>query len=220
MTIVATPVPISPTSVRIAITSPDILAQIRQVFASKNLALEFVRMPYVEVIVRPAAGAAAGAAGPDRSAVGTALERVGGPASRAGVHASRRLCAEYRLSVVEVGGRPTAEHPAPEIPPHPVPVPAPDADRLLVALSQRQHEVMALVSRGARNSEIAARLQVSEKTVKNHINRIFRSLGAGSRVEAVLIWQRHQQDGAIRRGAPNPPLAPAPSLHPGHGGNP
>ncbi|MFI9102997.1 response regulator transcription factor [Streptomyces fildesensis] len=214
MTLVATPVPISPTSVRIAITSPDILAQIRQVFASKNLALEFVRMPYVEVTVRPAAGAAAGAAGPDR----TALERVGGPVSRPGVPASRRLCAEYRLSVVEVGGRPTAEHPAPESPPHPARVPAPGADSLLVALSQRQHEVMALVSRGARNSEIAARLQVSEKTVKNHINRIFRSLGAGSRVEAVLIWQRHQQDGAIRPGASNPPLAPAPSLHSGHGG--
>lgn len=223
MTLVATPVPISSTSVstsvRIAITSPDILAQIRQVFASKNLALEIVRMPYVEVTVRPAAGAA-GAATADRSAVGTALERVAGPAIRAGVPTARRLCAEYRLSVVEVGGRPTAGSPAPESRPQQAPVPDPDPDSQLVALSQRQHEVMALVSRGARNSEIAARLQVSEKTVKNHINRIFRSLGAGSRVEAVLIWQRHQRDGAIRRGAPHPPLAPAPSRHPGHGGNP
>lgn len=65
--------------------------------------------------------------------------------------------------------------------------------------------------------------------MKNHINRIFRSLGAGSRVEAVLIWQRHQRrqrqqgdqrhqvdqrqqadprDGVIRRGVPHPPLLP------------
>ncbi|MDH6119090.1 DNA-binding CsgD family transcriptional regulator [Kitasatospora sp. GAS204A] len=235
MTLVATSAPVSPTSVRIAITSPDILAQIRQVFASKNLAVDIVSMPFVEVTVRPAMGAigAVGAAGTDRSAVGTALERVAAPTARAGAPAgaspARRLCAEYRLSVVEVGGRPRAELPAPQGRPHPAPEPAPDADSPVVALSRRQHEVMALVSRGARNSEIAARLNVSEKTVKNHINRIFRSLGAGSRVEAVLIWQRHQRrqrqqgdqrhqvdqrqqadprDGVIRRGVPHPPLLP------------
>jgi DNA-binding NarL/FixJ family response regulator len=31
---------------------------------------------------------------------------------------------------------------------------------------------------------------VQQKTVKNHVNRIFTKLGARSRVEAVLIWQR------------------------------
>ncbi|MDH6576874.1 helix-turn-helix transcriptional regulator [Kitasatospora sp. MAP5-34] len=212
MTLVATSVPISPTCVRIAITSPDILAQIRQVFASKNLAVEIVRMPYVEVTVRPAAVAVTGT---DRSVMGTSLERVVGPAVQPGAPAARRLCAEYRLSVVEVGGRPGTEDPAP-----PASVPDPDAGSPVAALSRRQHEVMALVSSGARNSEIAARLHVSEKTVKNHINRIFRSLGAGSRVEAVLAWQRHQQNHAIPRGAPSPPLAPALVRHPGHGGNP
>ncbi|MDH6142762.1 MULTISPECIES: response regulator transcription factor [Kitasatospora] len=205
MTVAAASVPISPTCagptcVRIAITSPDILAQIRQVFASKNLAVEIVRMPYVEVAVRPAAGAV-GAAVTDRPA-------------------ARRLCAEYRLSVVEVGGRPAAEPPVPHSRPHLAAVPDTDADTPVAVLSQRQHEVMALVSRGVRNAEIAARLHVSEKTVKNHINRIFRSLGAGSRVEAVLIWQQHQRSGAIRRGAPNPPLSPVGSRHPGYGGNP
>ncbi|MDH6108244.1 DNA-binding NarL/FixJ family response regulator [Kitasatospora sp. MAP12-15] len=184
MTVAAASVPISPsyvapTCVRIAITSPDILAQIRQVFAGKNLAVEIVRMPYVEVTVRPAAGAAGlvGAAVTDRSA-------------------ARRLCAEYRLSVVEVAGRPAAEHPVPHSRPHLAAVPDTDADSPVAVLSQRQHEVMALVSRGVRNADIAARLHVSEKTVKNHINRIFRSLGAGSRVEAVLIWQQHQRSAA------------------------
>ncbi|MEZ0090219.1 response regulator transcription factor [Streptacidiphilus sp. EB129] len=218
--------------VRIAITSPDILAQIRQVFASKNLDVEIVRMPYVEVTVRPAAATSA-----DRSAEGTVPLRLVGPASRVGAPASRRLCAEYRLSVVDAGDRPRAEHPVPAGLPHPAPVPDPDvpAHGPVVTLSQRQHEVMALVSRGVRNTEIAARLQVSEKTVKNHINRIFRTLGAGSRVEAVLIWQRQQRDGAPRRdaiqhgatrhgatrhGALNPPPALARAGHPEPGGTP
>ncbi|GAB2711971.1 helix-turn-helix transcriptional regulator [Kitasatospora kifunensis] len=217
MTLLATSVPISPACVRIAITSPDILAQIRQVFASKNLAVEIVRLPYVEVIVRPAVGVAA----TDRPAVGSGLARVAGPASRASAPGARRLCAEYRLSVVEVGGRSGAERPAPQSRPYLAAVPDAGADGPVAALSQRQHEVMALVSRGVRNAEIAARLHVSEKTVKNHINRIFRSLGAGSRVEAVLIWQHHQHGGpSTRRGAPNPSLPPAGGRHPEHAGDP
>lgn len=51
----------------------------------------------------------------------------------------------------------------------------------------RQREVMALVSAGMANREIATRLKVSEKTVKNHVNRIFRVFGSANRVEAVLI---------------------------------
>jgi hypothetical protein len=35
-----------------------------------------------------------------------------------------------------------------------------------------------------------ALLQVQQKTVKNHVNRILTKLGARSRVEAVLIWRR------------------------------
>jgi len=54
--------------------------------------------------------------------------------------------------------------------------------------------------------------------VKNHINRIFRSLGAGSRVEAVLIWQRQQRDAAIRRGAPSPAPVPAGEWRQAHEG--
>lgn len=208
MTLAATSAPVRSARVRIAITSPDILAQIRQAFAGKNLAVEIVSMPYVEVTVRPAAGAAA----TDRPAVGTALERVVGPAARAGAPAARRLCAEYRLNVVEVGDGPRAEHP--------VPASDPAVESPVVALSQRQHEVMALVSGGVRNAEIAARLHVSEKTVKNHINRIFRSLGAGSRVEAVLIWQRRQRGGATRLGAPSPPPALVGGRQPEYGGNP
>jgi len=82
MTLVTMSMPIGPvpSRVRIAITSPDILAQIRQVFADNNLAVEIVRMPYIEVAVRPVTGAAC----TDRSAVGTVLRQLAGPASRTG----------------------------------------------------------------------------------------------------------------------------------------
>ena len=201
--------------VRIAISSPDILAQIRQVFASKNLAVEIVRMPYVEVAVR----AVAAAPSPEGSSGGPAVAlRPVGPAPRAGTPSARRLCAEYRLNVVEVGDWPRAERSDPAVQRHLVPVPDPDAgaeaDGPAVALSQRQHQVMDLVSRGVRNAEIAALLQVREKTVKNHINRIFRAMGAGSRVEAVLIWQRHQRTAATRRDARKPPPAVEPAARP------
>lgn len=55
-------------------------------------------------------------------------------------------------------------------------------------LSQRQVEVMELISMGRSNSEIARTLFVAEKTVKNHINQIFAALGVETRAEAIAAW--------------------------------
>jgi DNA-binding CsgD family transcriptional regulator len=180
----------SASRVRIAITSPDILARIRQVFASKGLAVQIDRLPYVEVTLSRAAGAPPA----DPSAIGDALYRLVGPVPRANAPTSRRLCADYQLNVVEASDRPRDARPLPAARRALTLVPDPGAGAgdPGATLSQRQCEVMTLVSRGIRNAEIAARLQVSEKTVKNHVNRIFSRLGASSRVEAVLIWQRRQ----------------------------
>ncbi len=207
--------------VRIAITSPDILAQIRQVFAGKNLDVEIVRLPYIEVAVRPVGG---GGTAADGSSVGAAAHRLDGPEAPPGARTVRRLCAEYRLNVIEVGDQPQHGPVSPGRPPRPSaaadPAAAedPDPDDPDPDLSQRQHEVMALVSRGVRNAEIAARLHLREKTVKNHINRIFRSLGADSRVEAVLIWQNRQREGTVRRAGRSP--AHPPRRRPGSVGTP
>lgn len=52
-------------------------------------------------------------------------------------------------------------------------------------LSRRETEICALMVEGASNSEIAQALFIEEKTVKNHINRIFAKLAASTRSEAI-----------------------------------
>lgn len=55
-------------------------------------------------------------------------------------------------------------------------------------LSARECEVMDLISQGCSNSEIAERLYLAEKTVKNHINRIYAKLAVTSRGAAIARW--------------------------------
>jgi DNA-binding NarL/FixJ family response regulator len=50
--------------------------------------------------------------------------------------------------------------------------------------------VMDLIAQGLTNGQIARRCYLSEKTVKNHVNRIFSKLGVTSRAEAVSRWLR------------------------------
>ena len=52
-------------------------------------------------------------------------------------------------------------------------------------LTPRELAVLRLLAEGHANKAIAARLEVSENTVKFHVNAIFGKLGAGSRTEAV-----------------------------------
>ncbi|MBO0812115.1 MAG: response regulator transcription factor [Microlunatus sp.] len=57
-------------------------------------------------------------------------------------------------------------------------------------LSEREGEVMDLIAQGATNGEIALQLFISEKTVKNHVNRIFAKLQVANRGSAVALWLR------------------------------
>jgi DNA-binding NarL/FixJ family response regulator len=57
-----------------------------------------------------------------------------------------------------------------------------------LGLSVREAEIMSLIADGHRNGEIAARLVLAEKTVKNHVNRIYAKLGAESRAAAIIRW--------------------------------
>jgi DNA-binding NarL/FixJ family response regulator len=52
-------------------------------------------------------------------------------------------------------------------------------------LSEREREVLGLIARGHSNTEIAARLHISGKTVRNHITNIFAKLHVTERSEAI-----------------------------------
>ncbi|GAA1636067.1 response regulator [Microbacterium flavum] len=56
-------------------------------------------------------------------------------------------------------------------------------------LSAREREVLALVAQGLANKQIAARLDIAERTVKAHLGSIFRQLGVADRTSAAL-WAR------------------------------
>jgi DNA-binding NarL/FixJ family response regulator len=61
----------------------------------------------------------------------------------------------------------------------------------LAGLSAREREVLALLVQGLPNKLIARKLQISDKTVKSHLTRIFRELDVTDRTQAALWAERH-----------------------------
>jgi DNA-binding NarL/FixJ family response regulator len=71
----------------------------------------------------------------------------------------------------------------------------------LELLSEREHEVLRLMARGATNAEIAGSLYVAEATVKTHIGSIFGKLGVRDRAAAIVFAYDH---GVVTPGGPHP----------------
>ena len=99
-----------------------------------------------------------------------ALRRVAAGESVISPQMTTRLVRGYRL----------------QSPPEPQP-PVADKDRL----SPREREILACLGRGDSNKEIARQLELSESTVKIHIQNIFKKLGLNSRVQAALYAVEH-----------------------------
>jgi DNA-binding NarL/FixJ family response regulator len=77
-------------------------------------------------------------------------------------------------------------------------LPAPHEPAQLNHLTAREREVLLELARARSNAEIAARLYISEATVKVHVGRVLSKLGLRDRAQAVVFAYEH---GLIRAGA-------------------
>ncbi|MCL5736321.1 MAG: LuxR C-terminal-related transcriptional regulator [Actinobacteria bacterium] len=60
-------------------------------------------------------------------------------------------------------------------------------------LTEREREVLKMISLGMPNKVIAAKLFITEKTVKTHANHVFRKLGVANRLQATLVFQSYHR---------------------------
>jgi two-component system response regulator DevR len=66
---------------------------------------------------------------------------------------------------------------------------------LLAGLSPQEKRTLALIAEGLTNKEVAAKLELSEKTVKNYLSTIFEKLHVSRRAEAAVIYaQEHKRN--------------------------
>jgi DNA-binding NarL/FixJ family response regulator len=56
----------------------------------------------------------------------------------------------------------------------------------LAELTPRERDLLEFVAQGSNNNEIAARLNISVKTVRNHLSTIFSKLGASTRAQVIV----------------------------------
>ncbi|MBS4537207.1 response regulator transcription factor [Clostridium sp. D2Q-11] len=55
------------------------------------------------------------------------------------------------------------------------------------SLTRREYEVITLIAEGLNNREIAEKLFISEKTVKNHVSNIFKKIEVNDRIQAAIF---------------------------------
>lgn len=61
-------------------------------------------------------------------------------------------------------------------------------EQLAARLTDRERTIMDIVAEGVSNADVAGRLYLSEKTVKNHLNRMYVKLRVTSRAQAISAW--------------------------------
>ena len=62
----------------------------------------------------------------------------------------------------------------------------------IAALTQREREIIAVVSCGYTNRQVGERLHISEPTVRHHLSSIFGKLGVANRGELIIFAYRHR----------------------------
>ncbi len=72
-----------------------------------------------------------------------------------------------------------------------------EEDRRLESLSPRARDILERIAKGCTNAEIGRQLFISEKTVRNHVTRVFEKLGVSSRAQAIVVALN--RDAAVAR---------------------
>ncbi|HVJ29216.1 MAG TPA: alpha/beta fold hydrolase [Gammaproteobacteria bacterium] len=67
----------------------------------------------------------------------------------------------------------------------------PDGAELFRSLSPRESEILLRIAAGLTNIDIGRELFISEKTVRNHVTKIFEKLGVASRAQAIVLAKDH-----------------------------
>lgn len=62
-----------------------------------------------------------------------------------------------------------------------------EAEQFIAPLTPREMEILRYIAQGYLNKQIAAELNISEQTIKNHVTSILRKLNANARTEAVVV---------------------------------
>jgi DNA-binding NarL/FixJ family response regulator len=99
----------------------------------------------------------------------TAIRTVAAGNAVVSPRVTRRLLEEYAQLMPAPAGRQAERYPQ------------------LSSLTEREREVLEAVARGLSNAEIAAKLFVSETTVKSHVGRILAKLGLRDRIQIVVL---------------------------------
>ncbi len=60
-------------------------------------------------------------------------------------------------------------------------------DPAFASLSPREREILVLVTEGMANAEIASRLGLRDKTIRNHVSNLFDKLGVWTRAQAIVF---------------------------------
>ena len=64
-------------------------------------------------------------------------------------------------------------------------------NQAIAELTDREQEVLQLIAQGYNNREIAETLFIAERTVKNHVNHILRTLDLRDRTQAAIFYHTH-----------------------------
>jgi two-component system, NarL family, nitrate/nitrite response regulator NarL len=77
--------------------------------------------------------------------------------------------------------------------------------RLQPRLSAKELNIIALITQGKRNKEIASQIGTTEQVVKNYLRKIYEKLGVSDRLELALYCLHHQLDKKARDAQQSPP---------------